>query len=173
MQYDRRIFLAQSARLLSLASLAAAFPATTVARTKSYPFSLGVASGSPRPTSIVLWTRILPDPLNPEPATPAMTVQWEIAEDEAFKRIAAKGNAAALPELAHSVHVDVTGLRPDRWYWYRFMLGDAVSPVGRTRTAPPEDALPASLRFAFASCQHWEFGQYAAHRHIAAAAMTA
>jgi alkaline phosphatase D len=171
MQYERRIFLAQSARLLSLASLAAAFPATTVARTKSYPFSLGVASGSPRPTSIVLWTRILPDPLNRQPATPAaMTVQWEIAEDETFKRIAAKGNAAALPELAHSVHVDVTGLRPDRWYWYRFMLGDAVSPVGRTRTAPPEDALPASLRFAFASCQHWEFGQYAAHRHIAAAA---
>jgi alkaline phosphatase D len=171
MQIERRIFLAQSARLLSLASLAAAFPGTALARTESYPFSLGVASGSPRPTSLVLWTRILPDPLNPQSVAPApMAVQWEIAEDEAFKRIAAKGKAGALPELAHSVHVDVTGLRPDRWYWYRFMLGDAMSPVGRTRTAPAADALPGSLRFAFASCQHWEFGQYAAHRHIAAAA---
>jgi alkaline phosphatase D len=119
----------------------------------------------------VLWTRILPDPLNARSVEPApLLVQWEIAEDEAFKHIAAKGNATALPELAHSVHVDVTGLRPDRWYWYRFMLADAVSPVGRTRTAPAAEALPASLRFAFASCQHWEFGQFAAHRHIAAAA---
>jgi alkaline phosphatase D len=171
MQHERRIFLARSARLLSLAALAAAFPAMAPGRTRSYPFSLGVASGSPRPASVVLWTRILPEPLNPQPVAPApIAVQWEIAEDEAFKRIAAKGAAAALPELAHSVHVDVAGLRPDRWYWYRFMLGDAVSPVGRTRTAPPADAMPSSLRFAFASCQHWEFGQYAAHRHIAAAA---
>lgn len=93
-----------------------------------------------------------------------------MAEDESFKKIAAKGSVTALPELAHSVHVDATGLRPDRWYWYRFMLGDAVSPIGRTRTAPPADAMPASLQFAFASCQHWEFGEYGAHRHIAAAA---
>jgi alkaline phosphatase D len=168
MQFDRRLFLAHSARLLSLAALASAFPGATFGRTNTYPFSLGIASGSPRPTSVVLWTRILPDPLNAQSSgTQAFAVQWEIAEDEAFRNIAAKGTATAVPELAHSVHVDVTGLRPDRWYWYRFMLGDAVSPVGRTRTAPARDAMPASLRFAFASCQHWEFGQYAAHRHIA------
>lgn len=171
MQDGRRKFLAQSTRLLSLAALAAACPAGVIARTASYPFSLGVASGSPRPTSVVLWTRILPDPLDAHSVAPqALSVQWEIAEDEGFQRIASRGNATALPELAHSVHVDATGLQPDRWYWYRFMLGDAVSPVGRTRTAPPPDAMPAALRFAFASCQHWEFGEYAAHRHIATAA---
>jgi alkaline phosphatase D len=65
------------------------------------------------------------------------------------------------------VHVDARGLAPDRWYWYRFMLGDAVSPVGRTRTAPARGAMPAKLKLAVASCQHWEFGSYAAHRHIA------
>jgi alkaline phosphatase D len=132
---------------------------------------LGVASGSPRPDSVVLWTRILPDPLDREPVSPApIAVGWEIAEDEGFRRIAIKGSAIALPELGHSVHVDATGLRPDRWYWYRFMLNDAISPVGRTRTAPAANSMPASLRFAFASCQHWEFGRYAAHRHIAEAA---
>ncbi|NYE63331.1 alkaline phosphatase D [Duganella sp. 1224] len=100
----------------------------------------------------------------------AFSVRWEMAEDDNFRRIVAKGTASAPPELAHSVHVDVTGLRPDRWYWYRFMLGDAVSPVGRTRTAPAADAMPSTLKLAVASCQHWEFGTYAAHRHIAAAA---
>lgn len=29
-----------------------------------YPFKLGVASGDPRPRSVVLWTRLAPDPLN-------------------------------------------------------------------------------------------------------------
>jgi alkaline phosphatase D len=170
MQCHRRQFLAHSARLISLAALSAAFPGTVLGRTASYPFSLGVASGSPRPDSIVLWTRILPDPLDAQSAgEQPFGVQWEIAEDEGFKRIVSRGNAAALPALAHSVHVDVAGLRPDRWYWYRFLLGDAVSPIGRTRTAPAADAMPALLRLAVASCQHWEFGEYAAHRHIAAA----
>ncbi len=171
MQSQRRIFLANAARLASLTALAAAFPGTALSRVSVYPFNLGVASGSPRPTSVVLWTRILPDPLDAHSAgAQPLAVRWEMAEDENFARIVAKGDATALPELAHSVHVDAIGLRPDRWYWYRFMLGDAVSPTGRTRTAPAPNAIPARLRFAFASCQHWEFGQYAAHRHIAAAA---
>jgi alkaline phosphatase D len=166
---QRRQFLAQAARLAALAALGSTFPAATFG-SSNYPFRLGVASGSPLPGAVVLWTRIVPDPpfnltLPPLP----LAVRWEIAEDEGFRRIAAQGVATALPELAHSVHVDVSGLRPDRWYWYRFMLRDAVSPVGRTRTAPASAMLPAALRLAVASCQHWEFGQYAAHRHIAAA----
>lgn len=128
-----------------------------------------MASGSPLPHAVVLWTRILASPGDALPPTP-LALRWEVAQDEGFRRIAASGNASALPELAHSVHVDVTGLEPDRWYWYRFMLGDAVSPVARTRTAPAPDALPAALRLAYASCQNWEHGAYAAHRHIAAAA---
>lgn len=171
MRNDRRFFLAQTTRLFSLAALSAAFPGAALSKTALYPFSLGVASGAPRASSIVLWTRILPDPLNAESSgKQPFSVQWEMAEDEGFTRIAAKGNVTALPELAHSVHVDVAGLKPDRWYWYRFMLGDAVSPVGRTRTAPAADVMPSSLRLAFASCQHWDFGEYAAHRHIAAEA---
>lgn len=171
MQSDRRVFLARTARIASLAALSMAFPGVTSGRVTSYPFRLGIASGSPRPTSVVLWTRILPDPLDAQSAgSQPFIVRWEIAEDESFKKLAANGSATALPELAHSVHVDATGLHPDRWYWYRFMLGDAVSPVGRTRTAPTADVMPDTLRFAFASCQHWEFGEYGAHRHIAAEA---
>jgi alkaline phosphatase D len=166
MDQQRRLFLLNAA--LAAGSLAGIAQARA---NGAYPFSLGVASGSPLPASVILWTRILADPLHAASTAPvAVTVRWELAEDEGFRRIAAKGAAAALPALAHSVHVDVTGLAPGRWYWYRFMLGDAVSPVGRTRTAPAAGAMPAMLKLAVASCQHWEFGSYGAHRQIAAAA---
>ena len=169
MDRQRRIFLLNAAQLAALAAGGGAACARTDGA--AYPFSLGVASGSPLPHSVILWTRVLADPLGAAaPAPVAVSVRWEVAEDELFRRIAAKGAAPAVPALGHSVHVDVTGLAPGRWYWYRFMLGDAVSPVGRTRTAPATADLPSMFKLAVASCQHWEFGSYGAHRHIAAAA---
>ena len=164
MDWSRRQLLLTAAQL-------AAFPALARAAGATYPFSLGVASGSPLPNAVVLWTRVLANPLDAASTPPvALQLRWEVAHDEAFSRIAAKGTATALPALAHSVHVDAKGLQPGRWYWYRFMLGDAVSPIGRTRTAPAASEMPAMLKLAVASCQHWEFGSYAAHRHIAASA---
>jgi len=172
MQDGRRLLLNTAARVAALAALAPFLPAQSRSATGgAYPFTLGVASGAPLPDSVVLWTRLLPSPLHAASMPPiAQQVRWEVAHDEAFTRIAAKGTAVATPALAHSVNVDVRGLEPDRWYWYRFMLGDAVSPVGRTRTAPAPGSMPAVLKLAVASCQHWEFGHYAAHRHIADAA---
>jgi alkaline phosphatase D len=95
-------------------------------------------------------------------------VKWEIASDEAMRHIVRAGVESASAEWAHSVHVDVRGLAPQRWYWYRFSAGGAQSPVGRTRTAPGADAAVERLRFAFASCQQYEQGYFGAYRHIAA-----
>lgn len=129
------------------------------------PFTLGVASGSPDDTSVVLWTRLLPGDASSLPRGP-VTVRWEIADDEGFRQGVQAGQAQALPELAHSVHVEAGGLGPGRWYFYRFMLGDWVSPVGRTRTLPAPDAPVQRLRLGYASCQRWEHGYYAAWRHL-------
>jgi alkaline phosphatase D len=169
MEARRRLFLLNAARLAA-AVTAAGHPnlRATPVNNAGYPFSLGVASGSPLPDSVILWTRILADPLDASSAPRlAVPLRWEVAHDEGFRKIAARGSAIATPELAHSVRVNVTGLEPGRWYWYRFMLGDAVSPIGRTRTAPAAGAMPDLLKLAVASCQHWEFGSYAAHRYIA------
>ena len=133
---------------------------------QAQPFALGVASGDPTPDGVVLWTRLLL--ADPAQAQATHTVRWELAHDSGFARIVQKGEATALPALGHSVHVELRGLAPDRWYHYRFMLGDAVSATGRTRTAPAPDDLPGRLRIAWASCQRWEHGHYAAWRHVAA-----
>ena len=173
MDRRRRLLLLGAARVAALGAIGAAqLGAYAFAREPSptYPFCLGVASGAPLPDSVILWTRILSDPLAADAGALALAVRWEVAEDEAFARVVAKGVAFAVPALAHSVHVDVTGLSPARWYWYRFLQGDAISPVGRTRTAPAAGSMPTQLKLAVASCQHWEFGEFGAHRHIAAAA---
>nr|WP_316642739.1 alkaline phosphatase D family protein [uncultured Roseateles sp.] len=124
-------------------------------------FPLGIASGCPRPGSLVLWTRLLGADL-PE----QVAVQWELAADEGFKQIVAKGTETAEAAWAHSVHAEPTGLSPGRWYWYRFTAMGARSATGRTRTAPAPDAAEP-LRFATASCQRWDHGEYAAWRDMA------
>ena len=132
------------------------------------PYTLGVASGYPHARGMTLWTRLAPQPLvgGGMPPVP-VTVAWEVGADEAFHKISAHGTTVAVPEWAHSIHVDVDGLEPARTYWYRFRSGDAVSPSGRTRTAPKADAANGRLRFAFAACQQYEQGYYVAYRHMA------
>ena len=61
------------------------------------------------------------------------------------------------------MHVDVTGLEPDRWYYYRFIAGGEASPIGRARTFPPIGSPADRLRFAFASCQHYGQGYFTAY----------
>jgi alkaline phosphatase D len=121
-------------------------------------FSLGIASGDPLATAVVIWTRLAPDPLNGGgmPDRP-VAVDWQVAEDERFRWIVREGTAAAVPGLGHSVHVDVAGLTSGREYWYRFRAGGQLSPVGRTRTAAKN---PSKLRVALASCQNWQHGWF-------------
>ncbi|HEX6691803.1 MAG TPA: PhoD-like phosphatase N-terminal domain-containing protein, partial [Burkholderiales bacterium] len=142
--------------LLSLGALAAApaFP-------QASPFALGVASGYPTPSSVVLWTRL---------TGASSRVEWEVATDETMKTVVRRGSTVAEPEWAHSIHVEPEGLQPDRWYWYRFSTAEAQSPIGRTRTAPKPKTAASRLRFAFASCQHYEQGWFGAYRHLAAEA---
>jgi alkaline phosphatase D len=132
------------------------------------PFTLGVASGDPTPHSVVLWTRLAPDPTNGGgmPGLPVL-VRWRVATDHRLRRVVRHGLAIAWPWLAHSVHVEVDGLDPDRWYFYQFSVGPYESPLGRTRTVPRRDAMVAEFRFAFASCQDWQNGFYTAYRHLA------
>ena len=163
---DRREFIAALGALGLLATAANA-RAQFHPQFSAYPFSLGVASGYPSPEGFVIWTRLAPAPDEPRGGLPpeAIAVRWEVADDEAMRDIVASGVELAQPDWAHSVHIEVRGLRPERQYWYRFTSGDAASPTGRTRTAPAAEAAVARLRYILASCQHYEQGYFGAYRH--------
>ncbi|SDH01844.1 alkaline phosphatase D [Aneurinibacillus thermoaerophilus] len=170
----RREFLRATGKIagltlgLTLLGSLKGIPVDASPKFKSYPFTLGVASGDPSPDGAVLWTRLAPDPLNgggmPFHNVP---VQWEVALDEGFRHVVQRGTEFARAELAHSVHVEVNGLRPDTWYYYRFKAGAEISPTGRTKTLPAVEAPLARLTFAFASCQQYEHGYFTAYRRMA------
>lgn len=139
---------------------------TTLAPTPSFaasPFVLGVASGDPLPSGVILWTRLVADELTDDD----IVVSWELSTEPDFAEIVSSGETIAVAALGHSVHHDATGLDPATEYWYRFRVGDHESSVGRTKTAPDQAATPGEVRFAHASCQRYQSGFFTAHRHLA------
>jgi alkaline phosphatase D len=124
-------------------------------------FPLGVASGSPAPDGFVIWTR-----LSPHGLTGSADVAWRVYEEGAALPVAS-GVQQAPPDFAHTVHVEVAGLRPGRWYEYEFSAMGATSPRGRVRTFPAQGAQAARMRFAYASCQRFDVGHYWAYAHMA------
>lgn len=165
---NRRQFLLTVGTVMGLVVCSDQFPPTLAQpQFAAYPFSLGVASGDPEPDSVVIWTRIAPDPFGtasmPQVSIP---VYWEMAEDPQMQHIFQWGTVDATPQWGHSVHVVVENLSPGQWYWYQFQVGSEKSPIGRTRTMPALGSHPQQLQFAFVSCQHYEKGYFTAYQHL-------
>jgi len=147
---------------------------TSTAGRLGNPFTLGIASGEPTPDGVVLWTRLAPHPYAedgrggmPDRDVP---VEWELAEDDGFRRVVRSGRTSAVSALGHSVHVELEGLPSGREFFYRFRVagtGGEVSPVGMTRTAPAAESWGTPLTMAFASCAQYEHGWFTAYRRLA------
>lgn len=135
-------------------------------------FTLGVASGEPGSNSVMLWTRLAPEPLSGGgmPGRP-VPVRWQVATDPAMIDIVRSGGTVALPRDGHAVRVIAAGLPEDSRLYYRFHALGQSSRIGRTRTFPRAGG--SHMRFAFASCQNYTDGFYPAWRDVAELAETA
>lgn len=167
---DRRRFLkyvwATAAANVALATLPRS-SARAAPRLGANPFTLGVASGDPTSSGAVLWTRLAPVPADPTRlGSLPIGVGYRVATDGAMRNIVRRGIAVAPAELAHSVHVELDGLRSGRDYFYQFDLRGEESPVGHFRTAPAAHELVRELKFAVATCQDWPSGYYTAYRDM-------
>lgn len=173
MNPQRRLFWQAGTGLL-LAPWVSVLAATGRSWASGDPFSLGVASGDPAADGFVLWTRLAPEPLSPDPSAPggmrgaSVPVRYEIASDPQMRSVLRSGTVSAEAGLAYSVHVEVHGLLPDRHYWYRFASGDATSAIGHAITLPAVASRVQRLRLGFVSCANYEHGYFAAYRHLSA-----
>lgn len=161
---------AGTASIAGALATGAASAANAAPSPSSATFAHGVASGDPMPGSVLLWTRVTPTPeaLPGSGMGPNVSVGWEVATDPAFKKVVARGAAPTGPARDHTVKVVADRLSPSTSYWFRFRWGAAVSPVGRTRTAPAAGAPVERLRFAVVSCANWQAGYFSSYRHLAA-----
>ncbi|TKG67661.1 alkaline phosphatase [Prauserella endophytica] len=174
---SRRTVLASGAALGAAAAVGTALPLTaSAAQGAGNPstgevFTLGVASGDPDPYSVVLWTRLAPNPLAEDGLggmRGTVEVEWEIARDERFSRIVRRGRERTDADAGYAVHAEVAGLAPGTEYFYRFRTGRHLSPAGRTRTAPAFGVVGSGLAMSFASCSQYEHGYFTAYHHLAA-----
>ncbi len=125
------------------------------------PWDCGVASGLHSPDAAVLWTRFAPAVIS------SVELAWEVATDAGFAAVVASGTVAVDADTDGCAKVLAEGLAPGVRHWYRFLVGDLASPVGRTKTLPEAGASPASIRLAVASCQDFSSGWYPAWREVA------
>ncbi|MDH4126657.1 MAG: alkaline phosphatase D family protein [Gammaproteobacteria bacterium] len=156
----RRQFVC-NASLLAFAGCQAGEPVP-----RRYPFTLGVASGDPTASSVVLWTRLAPEPLNDGTLVDELGVDWVIASDAALTQVVQTGQVMAQPGNAHCVHVEPTKLRPNTVYYYQFEASGASSPIGRTKTLPRPGTDLDKFTIALTSCMEYSLGYFSALRDL-------
>ena len=118
-------------------------------------FTSGVASGDPSQDAVILWTRAAPQDAS---ITTAITISWEVAEDQGFSNIVTNGSAQTNAEKDYTLKVDAQGLSAGTQYFYRFMSGDSVTEVGTTKTLP--EGAVASAKIAVMSCSNYPAGYF-------------
>lgn len=166
-QLDRRTLLA--AGLVTAGAVALPSPAEAAGATGTLnAFQHGIASGDPLPDRVVIWTRVTPTAASTpgSGAGPQVLVRWQVSDSADFARILRSGSFVTGPDRDHTVKLDVTGLTPATWYFYRFTYAGQTSPVGRTRTAPAADAAPGNVRLGVVSCANLQAGWFTAYRHL-------
>lgn len=121
-----------------------------------FTFQQGVASGDPKPDSVMLWTRV-----NGNNGGKAVNVQLQVSAQADFSALIVNSTLSALPDWDYTLRNKVTGLAASTTYYYRFIVGGQTSPVGRTKTAPAAGTPLSQLKFAFITCQDWSVNHWA------------
>jgi alkaline phosphatase D len=138
-------------------------PAPPPGNPDQFTFLHGVASGDPRPDSVMLWTRV--EGSNGGQPVP---VRLQVSTQADFGTLVVDNTLSALPEWDYTLRNKVIGLTAATTYYYRFLVGGRTSPVGRTRTAPAPGTPLSQLKFAFVSCQDWNLNHWAGMEELAA-----
>jgi alkaline phosphatase D len=126
----------------------------------TFLFPQGVASGDPRTTSVVVWTRAV----RADGATDPVAVTVQVASDAALGTVVVHQDVSATADSDHTIRVLITGLTAGTPYFYRFTAGlDTIS--GQTHTAP-DDTADVQVNIGWVSCQDYQAGTYGAYRQM-------
>ncbi|CEL92288.1 unnamed protein product [Vitrella brassicaformis CCMP3155] len=115
-------------------------------------FNHGVASGDPLPDAVIIWTRVTIRSTEAPPRDESVTVSWEVSRFEDFSEVAKNGTFTTDGSRDWTVKVDVTGLESGKRFFFRFIVGGVVSPVGRFKLPMPAGEFMERIKYAAFGC---------------------
>ena len=158
---DRRKFLGRTAFFtVAAASLSACGGGDDGEPAGRYAFPQGVASGDPKDSSVVFWSRCVRTSANTDSGDIPLALQVSTRDD--FTSLVANVTLAASATYDFTVRAKVTGLAPATRLYYRFLAGGDTSAVGTTRTAPASGTVNTQVKFAWFTCQDWSVNHWGA-----------
>jgi alkaline phosphatase D len=130
----------------------------------TYLFAQGVASGDPRDTSVVFWTRCV----RADGAAENIAVRLQVSTTADFAALVAHTPLVTSADWDNTLRAKITGLPANTPLFYRFEAGGDRSEIGITRTMPSATATVAQLKFAWFTCQDWSINHWGAMSLLAA-----
>ncbi len=144
-------------------------------------FPQSIASGDPRPDSVVLWTRLV-DGDTAVDRTVSLKVSTtgtlaEVGTDSILGGTNLWTGGSLTAQSAHDgvvkvqlTSLNLTGLAPDTRYYYQFSYNDGsttwYSPIGRTRTAPGVGST-REIKYAAINCNDYVGRYFNVLKHLA------
>lgn len=156
---SRREFIVRISSASAVLSAGAVLSACGGGGTSTPDFAYGVASGDPLSDRVILWTHA-----KFSGSDVPVSMRYQVSTDAAFTQIVSQGDVESKIENSHTAKIDALGLSPDTSYFYRFIFGDAVSPIGKTRTLPIS---ASSVKLAVMSCTNYPAGFFNVYAEVA------
>ena len=128
-----------------------------------YAFPQGIASGDPKESSVVFWSRAV----RTDAGQADVAVTLQVSTSVQFASAVAEVKLVASAAYDFTVRAKVTGLAPGTPLFYRFKAGSDTSPMGSAKTAPVSTSV-APVRFAWFTCQDWSVNHWGAMSLMAA-----
>ncbi len=161
-RFDRRTILKSIAVMAAASALPACGDNTEIIGSAAdglARFPQGVASGDPKQTTIILWTRVV----NVGSSPVDLPLRLEVALDSEFGHLVVnKSDLVATTAHDGCIKVRVKGLTAATTYYYRFSFVQGhtryLSTAGRARTAADASA-DVPVNFTVANCQDY-VGRY-------------
>lgn len=157
---SRRDFLIKVSSISAVVSSGAVLSACGSNESPMVNFDFGVASGDPLSDRVIVWTHAKYQNLSD-----AVPLTWQVATDLEFTKIISSGSGQATADNGYTFKADAQGLGPNQSYFYRFVSGQHISPIGKTKTLPL--GAVNEVKLAVLSCSNYPAGFFNVYAEVA------
>ena len=151
----------QALKISSIGALGLSTSISSSCSQNTYFFNHGVASGDPLEGRVILWTRVTPQKPGP------LETILEISENENFSKIVFSKKLQTSSLSDYTIKYDFLAKKycdSDKWFFYRFRAGNAISEIGKSKTFSESTA---TAKIGIFSCSNYPAGYFNAYQAAA------